>query len=520
MIRLDDKQTFGPAIRLNALDNVLVARTDIGIGTVIAGGGPQGEDIVSRSQVPAGYKLARRPIRQGEPVLKYNVTIGFAATDIAAGTLIHQHNLVFREFDRDPAHASAYVPVQKLPVAERAQFQGIVRADGRVATRNFIGLLSTVNCSATVVRKVADWFTPERLADYPNIDGVVAFSHALGCGMELSGEPMDLLRRTMAGYARHPNLAAALVVGLGCERNQLSGFMASQGLAAGPTLKTFVMQENGGTRATIAACIEAVQAMLPEANRVQRQPVPASHLMVGLQCGGSDGFSSITANPALGAAVDLLVRHGGTAILSETPEIYGVEHTLTRRAVSREVGEQLIERIRWWKDSYALGRDVQINGVVSPGNQAGGLANIIEKSLGSSMKGGTGPLMAVYRYAQPVTTPGLVFMDTPGYDPVSATGQIAGGANLIAFTTGRGSMFGAKPVPSLKLASNTAMYDRLTEDMDINCGSILDGRDSIESMGRSIFELMLRTASGEPSKSELLDLGDNEFIPWQIGIVG
>ncbi len=370
------------------------------------------------------------------------------------------------------------------------------------------------------MRKVADWFTADRLADYPNIDGVVAFSHALGCGMERTGEPMDLLRRTMAGYAKHPNLAAALVVGLGCERNQLAGLLESECLEAGPELKTFVMQDTGGTRATIEACIEAVKALLPAANEVTRQTVPASHLMVGLQCGGSDGFSSITANPALGAAVDLLVRHGGTAILSETPEIYGVEHTLTRRAASVEVGEALIERIRWWKDQYALGRDVQINGLVSPGNQAGGLANILEKSLGSSMKGGTGPLMAVYRYGQQVRVPGLVFMDTPGYDPVSATGQIAGGANLIAFTTGRGSMFGAKPVPSLKLASNTPMYSKLSEDMDINCGSIVDGEDSIETMGRKIFDLMLRTASGEASKSELLELGDNEFVPWQIGIVG
>jgi len=520
VIDLNQKSVVGPALRLHENDDVLVARTDIGLGDRMVGAGSEGEDVVSRSQVPAGYKLARRAIASGEPVRKYNVIIGFAAADIPAGTMVHSHNLEFREFDRDYAPATEFQPVTLLPEAERATFNGIVRDDGRVATRNFIGILSTVNCSATVVRKAAEWFTPERLADYPNIDGVVAFSHALGCGMERAGEPMDLLRRTMAGYARHPNLAAALVVGLGCERNQLAGLLDAEGLKAGPELKTFVMQDTGGTRATINACIEAIKALLPKANAVKRQPVPASHLMVGLQCGGSDAFSSITANPALGAAVDLLARHGGTAILSETPEIYGVEHTLTRRAATPAIGEQLIDRIRWWKDEYALGRDVQINGVVSPGNQAGGLANILEKSLGSSMKGGTGPMMAVYRYGQAVTTPGLVFMDTPGYDPVSATGQIAGGANLIAFTTGRGSMFGAKPVPSLKLATNTPMYKRLSEDMDINCGTIVDGTDSIETMGRKIFDLMLLTASGEPSKSELLDLGDNEFVPWQIGIVG
>jgi altronate hydrolase len=323
----------------------------------------------------------------------------------------------------------------------------------------------------------------------------------------------------MAGYARHPNLAAALIVGLGCERNQLAGLMDQEDLKVDSRLHTFIMQESGGTRRTIEAGVAAVQALLPEANRVKRTTVSASHLKIGLQCGGSDGFSSITANPSLGAAMDLLVRHGGTAILSETPEIYGVEHTLTRRAVSREVGEKLVERIRWWKDEYSVGRDVQINGQVSPGNQVGGLANIFEKSIGSSMKGGTGPLMEVYRYADPVRKHGLVFMDTPGFDPVSATGQIAGGANLIAFTTGRGSMFGAKPVPSLKLATNTPMYNRLTEDMDLNCGGILDGVASIESTGQEIFDALLAAASGERTKSEVLGLGDHEFVPWQIGIM-
>jgi altronate hydrolase len=279
------------------------------------------------------------------------------------------------------------------------------------------------------------------------------------------------------------------------------------------------MQETGGTRKTIEAGIEAVKALLPEANKARRQTVSASYLCVGLQCGGSDGFSSITANPALGAAIDILSRHGGTGILSETPEIYGVEHTLTRRAASKAIGEKLIQRIRWWKDEYSVGRDVQINGKVSPGNQIGGLANIFEKSLGSSMKGGTGPLMEVYRYAEPVTAKGFVFMDTPGFDPVSATGQIAGGANLIAFTTGRGSMFGSKPAPCIKLATNTPMYQRLTEDMDINCGEILDGTVSVQEMGQRIFELFLRTASGEASKSELLGLGDYEFVPWQVGVM-
>jgi altronate hydrolase len=515
MLDLTPKRLAGPVIRLHPDDNVVVARATVPAGTAVPV-----ERIVTRDQVPAGYKIATADLRAGEPIRKYNTIIGFADADIPAGSLVHGHNIAFREFDRDYAFSRDYQPVELIPDAEQATFEGIVREDGRVATRNYIGIIATVNCSATVVHGIADWFTPERLAEYPNVDGVTAFAHGLGCGMEMSGEPMALLRRTMAGYIRHANLAAALVVGLGCERNQISGLMREQGLTVSSNLRTFTMQETGGTRRSIEAGIAAVKEILPEANRVTRRTVPASHLTVGLQCGGSDGFSSITANPALGAAMDILVRHGGTAILSETPEIYGVEHTLTCRAVSREVGEKLVERIRWCKDEYNAGRDTQINGVVSPGNQAGGLANIFEKSLGSSMKGGTGPLMEVYRYAEPVRARGLVFMDTPGYDPVSATGQVAGGANLIAFTTGRGSMFGAKPVPSIKLATNTPMYQRLEEDMDLNCGEILDGTVSLQEMGERIFQALLRTASGERTKSEELGVGRYEFVPWQIGVTG
>jgi len=509
------KNLSAAAIRLHPNDNVLVARADIAQGTAIAE-----ENLTCLNRIPAGHKVAARAIPKGEPVLKYNTTIGFASADIAPGTLLHRLNMEFREFDRDYAYARDYQPVEMVPESERAHFMGIVREDGRVATRNYIGIVSTVNCSATVSHRMAEWFTPERLAAFPNVDGVAAFTHSSGCGMELSGEPMDLLRRTLAGYIRHPNMAAVLVVGLGCERNQVDKLFESEKLTNGTRLHSFIMQDTGGTRRTIEAGVAAIQALLPEANRVVRVPVPASHITVGLQCGGSDSFSSITANPALGAAMDILVRHGGTAVLSETPEIYGVEHTLTRRAVTRAVGEKLIERIRWWKDVYALGRDVQINGVVSPGNQMGGLANILEKSLGSAMKGGTGPLMEVYKYAEAVKQKGFVFMDTPGYDPVSATGQIAGGANVVCFTTGRGSAFGCKPAPSIKLATNTPMYRKLEEDMDINCGQILDGSASMEQMAEQIFQLILRTASGEKTKSEQLGLGDHEFVPWQIGITG
>ena len=504
-----------PAIRLNKNDNVLIARHDI-----IAGEYLIDEDIEISQHVPAGYKLAAKLIKKGESVRKYNVTIGVASEDITPGALVHTHNTTFQEKDRSYKHATEFRPVEKLPMEERASFQGIVREDGRVGTRNYIGICSTVNCSATAVKMIAAWFTKEKLAEWPNIDGVVAFSHDLGCGMEMTGEPMSLLRRTIAGYAKHANIAATLIVGLGCERNQIEDLMKNEGLQQGPKLYTLTMQEVGGTRKTIEAGICAVKTILPEANNIRRQTVDASHLTVGLQCGGSDGFSSITANPALGRAVDILIQNGGTGILSETPEIYGVEHTLTRRAVSVEVGEKLIERVDWWKNEYSVGRDVQINGRVSPGNSKGGLINITEKSLGSSMKGGTGPLMEVYKYAEPVMEKGFVFMDTPGYDPVSVTGQVAGGANLIAFTTGRGSMFGSKPTPCLKLATNSPMFWHLEEDMDLNCGEIIDGTKTLEEMGQAIFELFLSTASGQPTKSEILGIGDNEFVPWSIGIVG
>ena len=505
----------GAVIRLHPDDNVAIALEEINVGDKIPG-----ENITSLHKISAGHKIATRQIKKGEPLRKYNTVIGFAGIDIEPGSSVHNHNVLFRDIDRDYAYASEHRPTKFVPEKEQATFQGIVREDGRVATRNYIGICSTVNCSATVVRKIADWFTPEKLVDYPNVDGVVAFSHPLGCGCEMTGDAMDQLRRTIAGFATHVNLAATLVVGLGCERNQIADLLEAHDLKAGPTLLTFTMQEEGGTRKTIEAGVAAVNKLLPEANRVKRETVPVSHLIVGLQCGGSDGFSSITANPALGKAVDILVSHGGTAILSETPEVYGAEHTLTRRAVSVEVGKKLIDRIRWWKDVYAVGRDVQINGVVSPGNQVGGLANILEKSLGSAMKGGTGPLNEVYKYAEKVDTRGLVFMDSPGYDPPSVTGEIAGGATLIAFTTGRGSMFGSKPSPCLKLATNTPMFLRLEEDMDINCGEILDGGKTLEEMGQAIFEYMIATASGQKSKSELLGLGDNEFAIWDIGIMG
>lgn len=458
-----------PLIRLHANDDVLIARQPLALGQELAEFG-----LRLRAQVPAGHKIAARRIKAGEPVKKYDTVIGQAARDIEPGEHVHTHNLSLVDFDRDPGFCEDVRPVDYLPEAQRATFMGYVRPDGRVGTRNFIGIIGSVNCSSTAVQRMAAHFTAERLAAFPNVDGVAAFAQTSGCGMSSPSEHFDVLRRTLAGYARHANLAGVLIVGLGCERNQVADLVASQGLQPGPLMRTMVMQDTGGTRATIAAGIAAIEEMLPLANDVKRQPVSAAHLMIGLECGGSDGFSGITANPALGAAMDILVRHGGTAILSETPEIHGVEYMLTRRAISREVGQKLLDRLDWWED-YTRGHNGQFNGVVGPGNQAGGLANIFEKSLGSAMKGGTTPLQAVYEYAEPIDKAGFVFMDSPGYDPVASTGQIASGANLICFTTGRGSMFGSKPAPTIKLASNTPMFTKLEEDMDINCGLVIDG---------------------------------------------
>jgi altronate hydrolase len=512
---ITDKDFSQPLIRLNDADNILIAREALGLGQRIA---TAGGAVRMRAQVPAGHKVAAHRILQGEKIRKYDTVIGVASRDIEAGEHVHSHNIALVDYDRDPGFGLDVRPVDYMPAEKRASFMGIVRPDGRVGTRNYIGIFSSVNCSATAIRKIAEWFTPERLADYPNVDGVVAFAHTSGCGMSSPSYHFDVLRRTIAGYVRHPNLAGALIVGLGCERNQVADLVSSQGLEQGSLLRSMVMQDTGGTRRTIEAGIAAVLEMLPAANAVRRQPVPASHIKIGLECGGSDGFSGITANPALGAAMDILVCHGGTAILSETPEIHGVENMLTRRAVTPEVGQKLLDRLAWWKE-YTRGQNAQFNGVVGHGNQQGGLANIFEKSLGSAMKGGTTPLQAVYEYAEPIAQAGFVFMDSPGYDPVAVTGQIASGANLICFTTGRGSMFGSKPAPTIKLATNTPMYRRLEEDMDINCGQILDGAVSVGQMGQQIFEHILRAASGELTKSELLGLGDNEFVPWHLGIV-
>ncbi len=498
-----------PTLRLHASDDVVIARTLIPAGTVL---GREG-GVRATATVPAGHKVAARALAAGQPVRRYGQIIGFASRDIAAGEHVHGHNLAMGDFARDYAFGADQRPT--VPVHPGATFAGIVRADGAIATRNYLGILTSVNCSATVARMVAEHFR-NRLAAYPNVDGVVALTHKSGCGMAAEGEGMEVLRRTLSGYARHPNFSAVQVVGLGCEQNQIGCLLSDQELRQSGKFSAYTIQGKGGTMQAVREGIARIEAALPAANQAARQPVPASHLTLGLQCGGSDGYSGISANPALGVAVDLLVRHGGTAILSETPEIYGAEHLLTRRAVSREVGEKLLRRIRWWED-YTRRHGSELNNNPSPGNKAGGLTTILEKSLGAVAKAGTTNLVDVVEYAEAVTAKGLNYMDTPGFDPVSVTGQVAGGANLILFTTGRGSAYGCKPVPSLKLATHSALFAQQEEDMDLNCGTIIDGTESIEQVGRRIFDRMLATASGQKTKSETLGYGEDEFSPWVLG---
>jgi len=494
-------------LRLNPEDDVAVALEDLAVGER-----PDGLSATVRAAIPSGHKVAVRAVVAGGLVRKYGQVIGQAAGDIGVGDHVHSHNLVMTDAARPGA-----IGVDARPVAIHpgATFEGFRRADGRVGTRNYIGVLTSVNCSATVARRIADAFPDSAMAQWPGVDGVVAFTHQGGCGGAAMGGDVELLQTTLAGYARHPNFGGILMVGLGCEANQIPAWMGAEGLTAGPMLRTLTIQEAGGTSRAIAAGVEIVRDLLERAARARRQTCPASDLTVGLQCGGSDGWSGVTANPALGAAVDLLVAQGGSAMLSETPEIWGAEHLLLRRAASPVVADRLIARLDWWR-AYADRHGMELNNNPSPGNLKGGLTTILEKSLGAVAKSGSTPLNDVIGYARPLTTRGLSFMDSPGYDPCSATGQIASGANLLAFTTGRGSVFGAKPAPSIKIASNARLARWMDEDIDIDASPVLAGM-SLVHMGEIIFARMLATASGEASKSEALGIGDNEFVPWQVG---
>ena len=504
-------ETASPIIILNADDDVGVARRMLPAGTELADLG-----VTAVNQVGRGHKIALKDIAQGAEVKKYGQMIGVAAKPIARGEHVHLHNLEMID-----AHAEHILgenaPPTLLPPSERRTFMGFDRGPGGVGTRNYIGIISSVNCSATVSRYVAEHFNRHHgLEGFDNIDGVVALTHGGGCAINQASEGYRILTRTIQGYARHPNFGGILMIGLGCETNQIAPILEHYKLAEGTLLRTMTIQQTGGTRKTIEAACEAINEMLPIVNAVERTEQPLSGLKLALECGGSDGYSGISANPALGIASDLLVRHGATTVLAETPEIYGAEHLLTRRATHPDVARKLLDRIDWWRDYTARNGD-ELNNNPSYGNKLGGLTTILEKSLGAVAKGGSMPLAAVYEYAESITEPGFVFMDTPGYDPVAVTGQVAGGCNVVCFTTGRGSVSGFKPAPCIKIATNSEMYRHMEEDMDINCGDIVSGDDTIEAAGLRIFEDVIAVASGKKTKSEEFEYGDNEFVPWQVG---
>lgn len=498
-------------LTLNPADNVVIALADMHAGEHIA------DDIVLTNDIKRGHKIAARSIARGENILRYGQIIGQATKDIAPGAHVHVHNLGMSEHERDYSFSMQSRP---LPVITEARtFDGFHREDGRVGTRNYVGLLTTVNCSGSVARFITEAAERTGLLDaFPNVDGLVPVAHGTGCGMSNANEGYDTLFRTISGYAQHPNFGGVLLIGLGCEVMQIGALVGERKIRSDGNIRYMTIQHEGGTKRTIEKGLEELTGVLEIANRATRAPAPVSEITLGMQCGGSDGYSGVTANPALGAASDLLVRYGATTILSETPEIYGAEHLLTRRAESAAVGEKLIERVRWWED-YCARNEGEMDNNPSPGNKRGGLTTILEKSLGAVAKSGTAPLRDVYKYAEPITKKGFVFMDSPGFDPCSITGQIASGANMIVFTTGRGSVSGFKPSPGIKIATNSEMYARMRDDMDLNCGDIVDHGTSIEDKGRELFELIVRTASGEKTKSEALGFGAAEFVPWQIGAV-
>ena len=513
------------ALRLREADNVAVATRALARGVVVD---VSGITLEARAEIPLGHKIAITAISRGSPINKYGQLIGYARTDISPGEHVHTHNVGLGEHanDRTIDHDLSaefcrdYRPVQLIPDSQMRHFPGYLRADGKVGTRNYVAVISSVNCSASVSRYVADRFKSADFArEFPNVDGVVPFTHKTGCGVQI-GQPYELLKRTIAGLARHPNIFGYVMIGLGCETNQLHLLRSQHKLdvikpqQSGPTFIN--IQDAGGIAKTVDAAAKAVADLCRRANEARRTPQPVSRLILAENCGGSDGNSGITANPALGVASDLLVRYGGASVLAETPEIYGAENLLLRRAANLEIAEKLLRQLKWWEDHVKLFGGTLDNNPTY-GNKAGGLTTIYEKSLGAVAKGGQSPLMAVYDYAEPITTQGFGFMDTPGYDPVSMTGLVCGGCNIGCFTTGRGSVYGCKPAPCIKIATNTPMYQHMEADMDINAGTILDGVETLEQVGRRIFEKIVSVAAGEKTKSELAGIGDEEFAPWPLG---
>ena len=503
-------------IILHQHDNVATTRRTLKKGASVVVGDSR---VKLRQTIPGGHKVALVSINAGEQLVKYGQIIGFAKTAIEPGDWVHTHNVELRAVGRDYGFCEEIVKTSSLE-RDKDTFPGFARPGGKAGTRNYIAVISSVNCSASVARYVADHFrSSDFQSDFANVDGVVAFTHKGGCSYD-PNHGHEVLQRVIAGMARHPNIGGYVLVGLGCEVNQVPGLVEKHHLDQlqdGEQAPTFLtIQQTGGVRKTVESAVKAVEKMLPDVNALQRTTQPVSKLAMAMNCGGSDANSGISANPALGVASDELVRQGAASVFGETTEIYGAEHLLTRRAVTREVGEKLVSKIRWWEEHTALfGSTIDNN--PSPGNKDGGLTTIFEKSLGAIAKAGQAPLAAVYDYAEPIEAKGLCFMDTPGNDPVSMTGLVSGGCNVGVFTTGRGSVYGCKPSPCIKVATNSPMYNWMEEDMDINAGTILDGTETVEQVGRRVYDKILAVAGGEKTKSELAGMGDEEFAPWMLG---
>ena len=496
-------------IVLNKNDNVAVTPFIIPAKTKI-----EGQNISSIDDIPFGHKICLKTVNKGDPVIKYDQIIGFASKNINPGEHVHSHNLEFKDFDR-----KFKVIEKKSIINEKSElfFNGIMRDNGQVATRNYIGIISTVNCSATVTKMISEKIKQSNiLKDFPNIDGIVPITHSTGCGMNTESEGMQIFQRTIDGFKNHPNFSHVFVLGLGCECAQVDIF--KDNVKQHDRIHFLTIQDEGGTKKIVDKVLSEIKNLLVVSNNIKREPLSVNNITLALQCGGSDGYSGISANPALGVAADMLVKQGGSSILSETPEIYGAEHLLINRANKQETADKLIAKIKWWQHYTSINNSSMDNNP-APGNKKGGLTTILEKSLGAVAKGGNSVLEDVLSYAEPLKNKGFNFMDSPGYDPVSVTGQVASGANVICFTTGRGSCFGCKPAPSLKLSTNTTMYEKMIEDMDINCGTIIEGKEEIEEVGKKIFKLVIATASGSSTKSELNGYGDEEFNPWQVGVV-
>jgi altronate hydrolase len=498
-------------ILLHPADSVAIARVPISAGQTVQ---VAGQAIAARAAIPAGHKIALRPLATGEAVYRFGNIIGFATAPIQTGDHVHVHNLGYEERNANEVRPESIPP--RSSRLSNATFMGYARPDGRAGTRNYIAVVAASNCAAHTAELIAQSFANEALP--ANVDGIVAFPHGEGCG-QATGADTEQLQRTLEGVLDHPNISAALILGLGCEVNQIDHYLgrSSKGAKGAPAgLQGLTLQQSGGTLGTLDAARKSIREYIEVAASQKRVEVPLSKIILGLNCGGSDSFSGITANPALGHCCDLLVAQGATAVLAETTEIFGAEHLLLRRARNAEIAQKLLARIENYK-RYLRQFGGSFNDNPSPGNKDGGLSNILEKSLGAVAKAGTSPLEDVYEYSERITSPGFVFMDTPGYDPVSLTGLAAGGCNLIAFTTGRGSAIGFPSIPVLKIASNSSTFKRMTGNMDINAGRIADGAATIEQIGQEIFDALIRIASGERTLAE--KLGHHEFAPWRIGPV-